>query len=94
MKSGKVQILAFMLTVSALLACSIGSTGRAALADQNAQSTDSPFSQANRLQLTSQSAKGETSRKSTSVNSFPFRMWPIWLAVRRPEIRMDRPMAT
>ena len=45
MKSGKVQILAIMLTVSALLACSFGSTGRATLADQNAQSTDSPASE-------------------------------------------------
>jgi len=45
MKSGKVQILAFMLTVSALLACSFGSTGRATLTDQNAQATDSPASE-------------------------------------------------
>jgi hypothetical protein len=45
MNSGKVQILAIMLAVGALMACSLGSTGRATPADQNAQSTDSPASE-------------------------------------------------
>lgn len=42
MNSAKVQILAAMLSIGALMACSFGSTPRATPADQGAQPTDSP----------------------------------------------------